>query len=137
METKELVCSYDWSDVKDERQMTVSEIINGREVIKLGRYCATSAVADIYELNDCSSDEPFKYLMLIGIARQHPNETSVSRKVGVDIAATNAKVNPIITMKFQTIPCYCFVAGLIENYVECMPKHFVRTAQEKNMNLMK
>lgn len=138
METKELVCSYDWSDVNDERQMTVSEIIDGRKVVKYGRYCSTTAVADIYELKDCPSDEPFKYLMLVGIARQHPNETTVSRKVGVDVASTNAKSQPIISMKLHEVPCYPFVANLIENYVvACLPAQFVRTAKEKNMNLMK
>ena len=128
---KELVCSYDWSDFNKERKHISKEIIDGRTWFKTGRYCSTAFVGDIYKLNS-DSDESFKYIMLVGISRQHPNERKGSKNEGIEIAAQNAKTDPIIIMKFMNVPFYKDFKNICESYLNTIPYQYLRTKEESD-----
>lgn len=128
---KELVCSYDYSDFNESRNHTTQEIINGRVWLKTGKYTSTAFVGDVYKL-DVSSDEPFKFILLIGLSRQHPNERQASRKEGVEVAAVNAKFTPFASMRFMNVPTYDDFRTICETYLKTIPYQFVRTKEEEN-----
>ena len=130
--SKELIRSYEWSDFNEERRHHTNEIINGRTYIKTGRYCATSFVGEVFKI-DSSSDEPFKYVMLIGMARQHPNEHNASRKAGIEIAAENAFTNPVMEFKMIALPHYEDFVKIVEAYFMTIPYQYVRTRAEREL----
>ncbi|MCH5166962.1 MAG: hypothetical protein J1F35_03630 [Erysipelotrichales bacterium] len=125
---KKFVCSYDYSDFNQAREHLTKEIIEGRPYIKLGRYCATTFVGDVYKQD--VEDGSFKYIMLIGISRQHPNERQGTREKGVEVAAMNAKFCPIMEMKFASVPNFNHFKNIVENYLDTLPLQYIRTKQE-------
>lgn len=127
---KKLVASYDVSDYNDPRQFSTDEIINGRKYTKHGRYTATTFVGNVWEL-DCPSDEPFKYLLMVGMSRQHPNERQGSRSAGVELAAERSFSEPLFTMPMMTIPTYSAFVNICNGYLTTVPCEFVRTKQEE------
>lgn len=128
--SKTLVESYDWSDFNEPRKHVSREIINGRVWFKTGRYCSTALVGDVYKLNNVPSEEPFKYVLLVGVSRQHPNERQGTRQDGVEVAALNAKTDPIMMIKLMNVPVYSDFKKICESYVNSIPYQFIRTRQE-------
>lgn len=128
--SKELVGSYDWSDFNEERSATCPEIIKGRTYIKTGKYCSTAFVGDVYDMH-LPSDEQFKYIMFIGMSRQHPNEHTASRTEGIEVASINAKMEPVATIKFITYPTYQQFKNIVEGYLASIPTQFIRTREER------
>ena len=126
---KELVCSYDWSDFNKNRYHVTKETINGRVWFKTGKYTSTAFVGDIYKLNELS-DEPFKYVMLVGMSRQHPNERSASRSEGIEVASEKAKLEPFMITKYVNVPTYKDFAEMCETYLNNIPFQFIRTRDE-------
>lgn len=130
--TKELVRSYKWSDYNEDRNFVTEEIINGRTYLKTGRYCSTAFVGEVWKVRT-SSDEPFKYLMLVGMSRQHPNEAMGSRAAGIEIAAENAFINPIMKFEMIEYPDYDDFVKIIEGYMGTVPAQYIRTKAEREI----
>ena len=128
---KELVWSYDWSDFNKDREHITREIINGRVWLKTGKHTSTAFVGDVYKL-DASSDEPFNYVMLVGMSRQHPSERKATKNEGIEIASINAKMDPFMTIKYVNVPAYRDFAQIVEGYINNIPYQFVRTREEAN-----
>lgn len=126
---KEFVCSYDWSDFNKDREHITREIINGRVWFKTGKHTSTAFVGDVYKLYT-SSDEPFKYVMLVGMSRQHPSERKATKNQGIELAATNAKMDPFMVTKYVNVPTYKDFAEICESYINNIPYQFVRTREE-------
>ena len=135
--SKELIGSYDWSDFNKNRNHITRENIEGRVWFKTGKYTSTAFVGDVYKL-DVSSDEPFKFVMLVGMSRQHPNERKATKKDGIDVAAINAKLEPFMVTKYVNVPTYKDFAQICESYINNLPFQFVRTREEaKNIEFEK
>lgn len=131
---KELVRSFDWSDYGQNRSIEKRVKINGRTYYKQGTYTATSIVGDLYKVYD-QSDEQFNYLLLIGVARQHPNDEKISFAEGIERAALNAKMNPNMIFKFAHKVNWDFFREIAENYVyNYLPKELIRTKEEILLN---
>lgn len=126
--SKKIVRSYDYSDFNQEREHITKEIINGRTYFKHGRYCSTAFVGDVYKVE--SNGEPFKYIMLIGLSRQHPNERQASREKGIEVAAINAKMCPVAEIKLCAIPEFSHFKKIIDSYLDTLPYEYVRTKEE-------
>lgn len=126
---KEFVKSFEWTDIPAFRYHSTEVLINGRKWIKTGKHTATTLIGNLYKL-DVPSDEPNKYLLLIGVAKQHPDEISVTKSVGVELACARSYINPQIIMyldepiKQAQFNCIC------ETYVNVQPVKFVKTPGE-------
>jgi hypothetical protein len=131
---KELVRSFDWTDYGKNRSIEKRVKINGRVYYKQGDYTVTSIVGDLYRVYD-HSQEQFNYVMLIGVARQHPNDEKISFAEGIEKAALNAKMNPDMVLKFAHKVNWEYFRELAENYVyNYLPKELIRTKEEIQAN---
>lgn len=127
---KEFVKSFEWCDLPAVREHFTSERINGRVYVKCGRHTATTFVGNLYKL--CTpSNEPNKYVLLVGIAKQHPDDINPKKSVGVELAAYRSYAEPDIILylddpiKQQEFNMICDTVRLIS------PKQFIRTEAEK------
>lgn len=127
--TKELIRTFDWSDYKEDREYETEERVMGRTYVKLGQYTATTLVGNLYKVDD-PSEKSFNYLLLVGVARQHPNDRAVTYKEGVETANVNANVSPVITMKLQNPIEWDDFVSIAHVYVASTNMEFVRTADE-------
>lgn len=127
--TKTLVGDYNYSNRKHDRDCYKEVRINGRKYLKWGTATATTAVAFQYKVFDPSINRS-EYIVLVGIARQHPGDTALSHEDGMEIASVNALTNPVMTLTFptkmdaETIECF------MANYIDSLPVVFVKTKEE-------
>ena len=98
--TKTLVRSFDWNDMKEDRSICEQVCINGRDYIKMGVATSTTVVGNLYLVEDRSVKQN-KYVLLVGIARQHPKELNVKRSEGVEIANIKALNSPVMQIEFD------------------------------------
>ena len=126
---KQFIRSFCVSDVRQERMASSNVIINGRNYIKLGKYCATTLVANLFKVYDCSINQ-FKYVYFVGAAKQHPNDISVKYSDGVEIAAENAMTNPCMVLTFDEPISYEAIEELMWRYISYSPVKYVRTRKE-------
>ena len=76
--TKNLVRTFDWNDLNQNRSIFGEVCINGRKYLKTGVATATTVVGNLYLVYDRSVKHN-KYVLLVGIARQHPNDLHIKR----------------------------------------------------------
>jgi hypothetical protein len=133
MSTKELVRSYSFNDIYTNRNDERRKVIKGRTTIELGTRIATSFVGNLYRVYD-SSVESFKYLLMVGVARQNPEfDSPISVEEAEEAAATNAWLNPILTYKVEQVIDDDHFLDLCLVMREMMPTIFVKTPEEKNI----
>ena len=97
LSTKEWVRSYAFNDIYTNRNDERRKVIKGRTTIELGTRIATSFVGNLYRVFD-SSVESFKYLLLVGVARQNPDyDSPISVEEAEEVAAINSLLNPVLT----------------------------------------
>ena len=72
MTTKELVKTFVYDDINSNRQVQKQNVVNGRTVIELGTRPATVFVGNLYKVFDLNV-KSFKYLLMVGVARQNVN----------------------------------------------------------------
>ena len=129
---KEFVKSFCVSDFRQDRETFSNVIINGRKYIKCGTYCATTLVAHHWKVYDESINQ-FKHVYLVGVARQHPDDANAKYRDGVEIAETNAVLNPCMTLIFDNAIEYDRVEHFMWEYLNEQPIQFIRTYQEKQL----
>lgn len=135
---KKLVRKYHYTNAYDDRNCVKSVNINGRLYDKHGVDCATTAVALEYKVYD-PSVKHFKTAILVGIARQNPGDFIINEETGIEIATTNAMINPIMTFEYPKRPSEKIIYYLLASYVLGLPIQFIKTAKEladegKNLN---
>ena len=126
---KELVRSFDWSDFRDSREINKKVIINGRTYYKMGIHTATSVVGDLYKLND-PSEKQFNYVLMLGVARQHPCDTKITYEKGIEIAAINAKIDPVAVIRFPEAIDWNTFRYLAMTYSEALTPELIKTKAE-------
>ena len=126
---KELINIFYYSDVNEDRRTTKSVRINGRLYDKHGVDCAISAVALYYKVYDPSINH-YKYVILIGIARQNPYDTNIDEETGFELATENAMINPVVTIEYNDNVKDDVIYSLIGSYVCGLPVQFVKTKTE-------
>ncbi|MBO5003879.1 MAG: hypothetical protein J6D03_01175 [Clostridia bacterium] len=126
---KELVNTFVYTDFGKDREYATEVTINGRTYIKTGTYTATRVVADLYKL--CTpSDNILKYVALVGISRQHPNDTKIKKEQGIEKAHENAMISPIATIKFDHKVSWYEIKPILEGILYSQNKSFIKTKQE-------
>lgn len=97
---KELVRTFFYDNCHEDREFEKKVIINGRTYYKQCVATVTTLVGNLYKVYD-SSDKRFKYCLIVGMARQHPNDSKITREEGIENANINALISPSITMEFD------------------------------------
>lgn len=133
LSTKEWVRSYAFNDIYTNRNDERRKVIKGRTTIELGTRIATSFVGNLYRVFD-SSVESFKYLLLVGVARQNPDyDSPISVEEAEEVAAINSLLNPVLTYVVDEVIDDDHFLDLCIVMREMMPKIFVKTPEEKKM----
>lgn len=133
LSTKEWVRSYAFNDIYTNRNDERRKVIKGRTTIELGTRIATSFVGNLYRVYD-SSVESFKYLLLVGVARQNPDfDSPITVEEAEEVAAMNAWLNPVLTYTVDEVIDDDHFLDLCIVMREMMPKIFVKTPEEKKM----
>ncbi len=127
--TKTLIGEYSYTDVNKDRSSIKRVLINGRKYLKTGTKTATTLVAFQYKVFNPSINRS-EYITLIGVARQHNGDTKVSLEEGYEIAATNAMVSPVVTLKFPVECSEYTITQIMRNYVNELPINFIKTKEE-------
>lgn len=126
---KKLVRKYHYTNIGDDRKCIKSVNINGRLYDKHGVDCATTMVALEYKVYD-PSVKRFKTAILCGIARQNPGDIVLVKELGIEIATTNAMIEPIMVLEYPKPPSERIIYYLMSSYVLGLPIQFVKTATE-------
>lgn len=130
--TKELVATHVFSDINMCREDEVYSFVKGRTIVSLGTRTATTIVGNVYKVFD-SSVESFKYLFLLGVARQNPCWCyPVDKEEAVERAMTNALIDPVLTMKLDAPVEYEQFDNLCQTFIEdFQTKKLILTEEEK------
>lgn len=137
--TKKLIRTFDWDNLSKNRSITEEVCINGRKYFKTGVTTATTVVGNLYLVYDRSVKRN-KYILLVGIARQHPNELRIKRNEGVEIANLKSLDTPTMQIEFDHEVTWDEFKELAEWYVDYQTPKFLKTSEEikeshKNNNL--
>ena len=101
--TKKLVDEFVVSDIHTDRSCEKETVLdNGRRAVMKGTYCASTFVGKLYKMNGPSENPLERYVLFVGVARQNPIDNRQDEDLAVEMAAENAMVNPIMTIKLPT-----------------------------------
>ena len=126
---KKFIKQYVYSNIDVDRQCVKSVRINGRLYDKHGVDCATTFAALVYKV-PVYGVKQFKYVILVGIARQNPCDNVLDKNVGAEIAIENAIADPIMTVQYSNEVTEETIYELISSYSVGLPIQFVKTRQE-------
>lgn len=127
--SKEFVKSFSWTSLTENREVLKPVVIDGRKYYKTGREQAVTFVSNLYKIDGQMS----KYVLYVGMAKQHPDEHNVLVQDGIDIAAENAYTNPILVMEVFKDFDYNAFSEMMTTYWEYMPLDMLRTKEEKEL----
>ena len=131
--TKTLVRSFDWNDMKEDRSICEQVCINGRDYIKMGVATSTTVVGNLYLVEDQSVKQN-KYVLLVGIARQHPCELNAKRSEGIEIANLKALNSPVMQIEFDREFKWDEFEELANWYVAWQTPKMLKTNEELKQN---
>lgn len=126
---KEIINEYHYSNINDDRNYFKPVRINGRLYDKYGTICATTVAAFEYKV-PVQGVKQFKYVILVGVARQNPGDSFISEKEGIDIAEENAINNPVMRIEYDESPNEENIYLLLKSYVDSLPMKFIYTKDE-------
>lgn len=127
--TKELVDTFTFSTINVDRSGAYDVNINGRTYTKYGTYQAVTLVGNLYKVFDPSTNN-YKKVLLVGMSKQHPCDTKISKETAYEIANENAQINPVITMQVgEFFKNYDF-RNFCRDYVMTLKLSFVKTRSE-------
>ena len=133
MSTKELIRTYSFNDIYCNRNDEVRKIVKSRTIVELGTRVATCFVGNLYKVYD-SSVESFKYLLLVGVARQNPDyDSPVEVEEAEEAAALNAQLFPVLTYIVDKPFDDDYFTDLCIVMRQMMPVKFIKTLEEKNI----
>lgn len=126
---KDLVETFYFTNVNDNRTYVNREIVNGREVDVRGQVCATTLIGLLYRVYD-PSVESYKYILHVGVANQGNANTVVDVDEEYEEAYTNALMNPqiqyVIGDDYTSFDWKVFSSAILST----QPKRFVLTDEE-------
>ena len=126
---KDLVETFYFTNVNDNRTYVNREIVNGREVDVRGQVCATTLIGLLYRVYD-PSVESYKYILHVGVANQGNADAVVDVDEEYEEAYINALMNPqiqyVIGDDYTSFDWKVFSLAILST----QPKHFVLTDEE-------
>lgn len=129
--TKKLVDEFVVSDIHTDRSCEKETVLdNGRRAVMKGTYCASTFVGKLYKMNGPSENPLERYVLFVGVARQNPIDNRQDEDLAVEMAAENAMVNPIITIKLPNAISGTDFARFVSPYLDTMPTKFILTSKQ-------
>ena len=126
---KDLVETFYFTNVNDNRTYVNREIVNGREVDVRGQVCATTLIGLLYRVYD-PSVESYKYILHVGVANQGNADAVVDVDEEYEEAYINALMNPqiqyVIGDDYTSFEWSVFSSAILST----QPKCFVLTDEE-------
>ena len=139
---KELVNTFSYTTATQNREAFTDVSINGRRYRKYGTLQAVTFVGNLYKVGctgkgywpkengPIQSSKNGKYVLVIGMSKQHPYDTKVNKELGYEIATTNMLNNPIIMIEVQGKFNKRRFVNIVENYLDTMNLEFIKTHKE-------
>ena len=129
--TKKLVDEFVVSDIHTDRSCEKETVLdNGRRAVMKGTYCASTFVGKLYKMNGPSENPLERYVLFVGVARQNPMDNRQDEDLAVEMAAENAIVNPIMTIKLPNAISESDFARFVSPYLDTMPTKFILTSKQ-------
>ena len=129
--TKKLIDEFVVSDIHNDRSCEKETVLdNGRRAVMKGTYCASTFVGKLYKMNDPSENPLERYVLFVGVARQNPIDNRQDEDLAVEMAAENAMVNPIMTIKLPNAISGTDFARFVSPYLDAMPTKFILTSKQ-------
>lgn len=126
---KDLVETFYFTNVNDNRTYVNREIVNGREVDVRGQVCATTLIGLLYRVYD-PSVESYKYILHVGVANKGNADAVVDVDEEYEEAYINALMNPqiqyVIGDDYTSFDWKVFSLSILST----QPKRFVLTDEE-------
>ena len=127
---KELVNTFGYTTATQNRDVYTDVSINGRRYRKYGTLQAVTFVGNLYKVG-CSGegywpkeDGPIqtskneKYVLVVGMSKQHPYDTKVNKELGYEIAQSNSLDNPCMVIEVQGKFTKRRFVDLVEYYLD-------------------
>ena len=129
--TKKLVDEFVVSDIHNDRSCEKETVLdNGRRAVMKGTYCASTFVGKLYKMNGPSENPLERYVLFVGVTRQNPIDNRQDEDLAVEMAAENAMVNPIMTIKLPNAISVNDFARFVSPYLDAMPTKFILTSKQ-------
>ena len=129
--TKKLIDEFVVSDIHNDRSCEKETVLdNGRRAVMKGTYCASTFVGKLYKMNGPSKNPLERYVLFVGVARQNPIDNRQDEDLAVEMAAENAMVNPIMTIKLPNAISVNDFARFVSPYLDAMPTKFILTSKQ-------
>ena len=129
--TKKLVDEFVVSDIHTDRSCEKETVLdNGRRAVMKGTYCASTFVGKLYKMNGPSKNPLERYVLFVGVSRQNPIDNRQDEDLAVEMAAENAMVNPIMTIKLPNAISGNDFARFVSPYLDAMPTKFILTSKQ-------
>lgn len=129
--TKKLVDEFVVSDIHTDRSCEKETVLdNGRRAVMKGTYCASTFVGKLYKMNGPSENPLERYVLFVGVARQNPIDNRQDEDLAVEMAAENAMVNPIMTIKLPIAISGDDFVRFVSPYLDAMPTKFILTSKQ-------
>ena len=129
--TKKLIDEFVVSDIHNDRSCEKETVLdNGRRAVMKGTYCASTFVGKLYKMNGPSENPLERYVLFVGVARQNPIDNRQDEDLAVEMAAENAMVNPIMTIKLPNAISVNDFARFVSPYLDIMPTKFILTSKQ-------
>lgn len=126
---KELISVYSYSDKGENRRMVKHHVYNGRKFTEYGEYGVAAYVGHVYKITEKDTGMTV-YCVLIGMARQHPNDYKLNMERAWELAAERAEIDPIMAYKTYTKPGQTNVVEMMKNHNHTNIMEMVRTKEE-------
>lgn len=138
---KELVNTFEYTTATQNRDVCTEVSINGRRYDKYGTEQAVAFVGNLYKVNISGngywpreqgpiSNRNDKYVLFVGMSKQHPCDTKINKQVGYEIATMNAMEKPIMIIEIQGKFTYRRFKNIVESYLENMKLELIKTREE-------
>ena len=126
---KDLIETFYFTNINDDRQCVNREIVNGREVDVRGQVCATTLIGLLYRVYD-PSIKSYKYILHVGVANQGNADAVVDENEEYEEAYLNALLQPqiqyVIGEDYASFNWEAFSLVIMST----QPKRFVLTDNE-------
>jgi hypothetical protein len=126
---KDLVRTFAYTTMNEYRGMERQVVVNGRTYVKLGQAQAVTLVGNLYKCWD-PIVESYKYMLMVGVAKQHPCDLKITKQEGYAVANEHAYVSPAIVMEVDKDFNKEKFNLLAMCYIEMMHLNFVKTPKE-------
>jgi hypothetical protein len=137
---KELVNTFAYTTATQNRDVYTDVSINGRRYTKYGTLQAVTFVGNLYKTgvkgdgylkeDGAPVNKNEKYVLSIGMSKQHPCDTKVNKELGYEMAMMNALNNPIILIEINDKFTYRRFRNIVEDYLNTIKLEFIKTKQE-------